>query len=222
VTCGLSCCVQSVWSQSGPMPTSSSGGQPWAIPAWRVNSVSSQPYRQHVASTSECVFCGRPWEPGKVRHSREHIWSQWLRDHAGELPAERWSARTRAADGFERPFIHRATLRIRAGQSISAEPGHQGGMPGLQRPTGPGPGAEGQASLLDGGSRRRTRFNSRTASRRCPHARALGTEDGDHTRADCVTAQSRHTADGPGDTRRRHQYGARRCGHPGIRRTTRC
>jgi hypothetical protein len=45
-----------------------------------------------MASTTECVFCGRPWEPGVVRHSNEHIWSQWLRDHAGELPADRWSA----------------------------------------------------------------------------------------------------------------------------------
>lgn len=26
-----------------------------------------------------------------MRHSREHIWSEWIRDQAGELPAERWS-----------------------------------------------------------------------------------------------------------------------------------
>jgi hypothetical protein len=37
---------------------------------------------------------GRPWEPGKVSHSREHIWPQWVRKHAGDIPAEKFKAST--------------------------------------------------------------------------------------------------------------------------------
>jgi len=43
-----------------------------------------------VESIDECAFCGRSWLPGVVRHSREHVWSQWIRKHAGELPAANW------------------------------------------------------------------------------------------------------------------------------------
>ena len=47
-----------------------------------------------VGSTALCVFCGRPWEPGRVSHSREHIWPQWIRKHAGDIPAEKLKAST--------------------------------------------------------------------------------------------------------------------------------
>lgn len=46
----------------------------------------------HVAATTGCVFCGRAWEPGRVRHSNEHVWPQWIRKHAGNIPAERFKA----------------------------------------------------------------------------------------------------------------------------------
>ena len=38
----------------------------------------------------ECAFCGRAWQPGVVKHSREHVWSEWIREPAGQLPAESW------------------------------------------------------------------------------------------------------------------------------------
>jgi hypothetical protein len=43
-----------------------------------------------VEPIDECAFCGRSWLPGEVRHSREHVWSQWIRKHAGELPDANW------------------------------------------------------------------------------------------------------------------------------------
>ncbi len=46
----------------------------------------------HVGSTTECVLCGRPWEPGRVSHSKDHIWPRWIRTHAGNIPAERFQA----------------------------------------------------------------------------------------------------------------------------------
>lgn len=39
------------------------------------------------SNSDGCAFCGRPW--GVAHKSKEHVWPQWMRKHAGELPAQR-------------------------------------------------------------------------------------------------------------------------------------
>ncbi|HXW87894.1 MAG TPA: hypothetical protein VEJ42_06515 [Streptosporangiaceae bacterium] len=43
-----------------------------------------------MESIDECAFCGRTWVPGVVRRTREHVWSEWIRKQAGQLPNESW------------------------------------------------------------------------------------------------------------------------------------
>jgi hypothetical protein len=47
--------------------------------------------RPRGPSTAGCLFCGRPWQRGRVSRSDEHIWPQWICEHAGELPDSRLS-----------------------------------------------------------------------------------------------------------------------------------
>ena len=47
--------------------------------------------REKSVPATGCLFCGRLFygprrEPGQVKRSREHIWPDWIRKHAGQLP----------------------------------------------------------------------------------------------------------------------------------------
>ncbi len=43
-----------------------------------------------MESIDECAFCGRAWQRGVVKRTREHVWSEWIRKQAGQLPNESW------------------------------------------------------------------------------------------------------------------------------------
>lgn len=46
-------------------------------------------YRLTYRPSRHCAFCGKPWRT--VSRSDEHVWPKWVRQHAGDLRAERSS-----------------------------------------------------------------------------------------------------------------------------------